>query len=54
LFLLRGVVGQNIYLALLLTGAATSIVLLAAKNYLSIATTFPEARRLPVLGRLLA
>lgn len=54
LFLLRGVVGQNIYLALLVTGAATSMVLLAAKNYLSIATTFPEARRLPVLGRLLA
>ena len=54
LFSLRGVVGQNIYLALFLIAGATSIVLLAAKKHLSIATTFPEALRLPVLGKLLA
>ena len=54
LFSLREVVGQNIYLAILLTVTATAILLLAAKHRLSIATTFPEALRLPVLGRLLA
>jgi O-antigen/teichoic acid export membrane protein len=54
LFSLREVVGHNIYLAVSLTVIATTILLLAAKNRLSIATTFPEALRVPVLGRLLA
>ncbi len=54
LFSLREIVGHNIYLAILLTAVATGILLLAAKHRLSIATTFPEALRVPVLGRLLA
>ena len=54
LFFLRGVLGQHISLAILSTAGASFIVLLAAKHRLSIATTFPEALRLPVVGRFLA
>ncbi len=54
LFSLREVVSHNIYLAILLTATATAILMLAAKHRLNIATTFPEALRVPVLGRLLA
>jgi len=54
LFSLRGVVGQHISLAIVFTGGASWIVLLAAKHRLSIAATFPEALRLPVVGRFLA
>jgi O-antigen/teichoic acid export membrane protein len=54
LFFLRGVLGQHISLAILSTAGASFIVLLAAKHRLSIATTFPEALRLPLVGRFLA
>jgi O-antigen/teichoic acid export membrane protein len=54
LFSLRSFTGNNIYVAGAFTAIASWAVLMSAKKQLSIAEIFPEARRLPLLGRLLA
>ena len=54
LFVVKSFTRPNIYLALVFSAIASWIVLMAAKKELSIMETFPESRRLPVIGRFLA
>jgi O-antigen/teichoic acid export membrane protein len=54
LFSLRSFTANRIYLAVAFTSILSTIIVFAAKKQLSIGETFPETRRLPLVGRFFA